>query len=302
MNYPIPVTGKAWQRKIREAQALLPDPLLAEKQALAVSFENATVREIDYQTAKALIVQCEWLGNMGTTDISFGLYFGEHLAAVECFGRTAGTKSAASVCGPEYAHMVKTLCRGACMHWAHPHSSSFLISAACRLMSERGYHIFVAYSDAEAGEIGTVYQACNWIHVEPTKQGSSMFVWDGKKGKGFKDGKLRDERNIQHFVRSRRFKGQPIAAYKIKCTRREYREQMKKEGFLFFKATPKRRYVGFYGDKRLVRELRAALRWAETPYPKRVCGGSYQGEHPDTLGEGVVRVHATAPTLSEMQY
>jgi len=186
MNFPIPVSDKAHQRKIRESHATLPDPLLAEKQALSSSLSNATVREVDYHTAKGLIEQYEWLGNMGTTDMGFGLYFGEHLAGVVCFGRTAGTKSAASVCGSEYAHMVKTLCRGACVHWAHPHSASFLISKACRLMADKGFHIFVAYSDAEAGEIGTVYQACNWFHCEPTKQGSSMFVWTGKKGRGLR--------------------------------------------------------------------------------------------------------------------
>jgi hypothetical protein len=299
MNFPIPVRGKAHQRKIRESQAQLPDPLLAEKQALASSLSNADVREVDYQTAKALIEQYEWLGNMGTTDFSFGLYFGAHLAGVVCFGRTAGTKSAASVCGSRYAHLVKTLCRGACVHWAHPHSASFLISRACRLMAEKGFHIFVAYSDAEAGEVGTVYQACNWLHCEPTKSGSSMFVWSGKKGVGFKDGKLRDERNIQHHIRSRRFKGQPIAAYEIKCTRREMRERMVREGFLFLKATPKRRYVTFCGDKRLERELRAALKWGVLPYPKRVCERSVQGEHPDTLGKGAVRVRTFAPILLE---
>jgi hypothetical protein len=297
MNYPIPVTGKAWQRQIREREAAS-DPLFAEKQALARDLKTATVREIDYQTAKEFIVRYEWLKNMGTTDVSFGLYFGEHLAGVECFGRTAGTKSAASVCGPEYAHMVKTLCRGACAPWAHEHSASYLIAAACRLMGERGFNIFVAYSDAEAGEIGTVYQACNWIHVEPTKQGSSMFAWGGKKGKGFKDGKLRDERNIQHCVRSRRFKGQPISAYKIKCTRREMRERMLREGFLFFKATPKRRYVGFYGDKRVVRELRAALKWNEIPYPKRTVEGNTDG----TTIDSVVRSHEFAPNFPKSEY
>jgi hypothetical protein len=298
MNSPISITGKAHQRKIREAHAAS-DPLLAEKAALATSFSNAEVREINYATAKGLIEQYEWLGNMGTTDFSFGLYFGEHLAGVVCFGRTAGTKTAASVCGPEYASMVKTLCRGACVHWAHPHSASFLISRACRLMSEKGFHIFVAYSDAEAGEIGTVYQASNWLHCEPTTSGASMFVWAGKRGAAgtFYDGKLRDERNIHHAIRSRRFKGQPIAPYQIKCTRREAREKMVKEGFLFFKAIPKRRYVTFCGDKTLERELRAALKWQVLPYPKRVCGGSVQGEHPDTIGKGVVRIHTSAPNL-----
>jgi hypothetical protein len=68
---PIP-KGKAHQRRIREEHARVPDPLLAEKTALA-----------------------SWLGNMGTTDYSFGVYFGEHLAGVVCFGRTAGTNTAA---------------------------------------------------------------------------------------------------------------------------------------------------------------------------------------------------------------
>jgi hypothetical protein len=300
LNEPIVVTGKAWQRKIRESHAALQDPLLAEKQALAVSLSNATVEEIDYKTAKALIEQYEWLGNMGTTDFSFGLYFGGYLAGVVCFGRTAGTRTAASVCGPEYEHMAKTLCRGACVHWAHPHSASYLISKACRLMSEKGFHIFVAYSDAEAGEVGTVYQACNWLHCEPTKQGSSMFVWAGKKGEGFKDGKLRDERLISSATRIREFSDHGIAPYRIKCTRRQLREQMVKGGFLFFKSTPKRRYVTFVGDKRLERELRAALRWNVLPYPKRtICGGSVQGEQPDTIGKGVVRIHTTAP-ISEL--
>jgi hypothetical protein len=303
MNFPIPVRGKAHQRKIRESHAALPDPLLTEKQDLASSLSNATVTEIDYKTAKGVIKQYEWLGNMGTTDFSFGLYFGEHLAGVVCFGRTAGTKSAESVCGPEYAHMVKTLCRGACVHWAHPHSASFLISRACRLMSEKGFHIFVAYSDAEAGEVGTVYQATNWMHCEPTKQGSSQFIWTGKKGEGFKDGKLRDERCIQHATRVRRQVGQSLAAYEIKCTRRQLREQMVEEGFLFFKSTPKRRYVTFCGDKRLERKLRQALRWKVLPYPKRVetvCGRSVQGEHPDTIGKGVVRIHTTAPISEQV--
>ena len=58
-------------------------------------------------------------------------------------------------------------------------------------------------------------------------------------------------------------------AYRVKCSRRELRERMVREGFLFFKSPPKRRYVTFAGDKELVKELRAALRWEVLPYPKR---------------------------------
>jgi hypothetical protein len=257
---------KAWQRQIREQHALT-EPLTEEKRILTMSFAYASVREIDYQTAKSVITQYEWLGTMGTTDFCFGLYFGEHLAGVTCFGRTAGTKTAESVCGPEYADMVTTLNRGACVHWAHPHSASYLISRACRLMSDKGFHIFIAYSDEEAGEVGTVYQASNWLYCETTKQASSLFVWTGKKGEGFKDGKVRDERCISNATRIRKNEG--IAAYRVECSRRELRAQMVKEGFVFLKAAAKRRYVAFVGPSEQVKELRAALRWGVLPYPKR---------------------------------
>jgi hypothetical protein len=271
---------KAHQRIVRERHALEPDPLLEEKIHLARSFDSASVREISNALAKQVIEKYEWLGNMGCTDYAFGLYFGEHLAGVECFGRTAGTKTAASICGENYAHMVKTLCRGACVHWAHPHSASYLIPRACGLMAEKGFHIFVAYSDAEAGEIGTVYQAGGWLYCGTTKSASSSFIWSGKPiandptwGK-FKDGRLRDERNIQNLTRIRRFAGRK-GPYRVKCSRHELRERMVAEGFQFFKAPSKRRYVKFVGDEDLVQELRAALQWEVLPYPTR--DGSVRG-------------------------
>jgi hypothetical protein len=263
----------AHQRIIREHHALEPDPLLADKLCLARSFEHATVREIPNTVAKELILKYEWLGNMGTTEYSFGLYFGDFLAGVSCFGSTAGTRTAASVCGEKFAHSVKTLCRGACVHWAHPHSASFLIPRACQLMAEKRFHIFIAYSDAEAGEIGTVYQATNWSYCGTTKSASSSFIWPGKpKAKDstwgtFKDGERHDERNIQGMTRVR--SSASDGAYQIKCTRRELRERMVRAGFLFLSSSPKRRYVTFAGDKQSVKELRGALRWDVLPYPKR---------------------------------
>jgi hypothetical protein len=257
---------KAHQRIIREKHALEVDPLIDEKRALAQSLSNATVREIDRSTAKEVILKYEWLGTMGTTDYQFGLYFGEHLAGVVCFGRTAGTKTAESICGKPYKHRVKVLNRGACVHWAHPHSASFLISRACRLMAEKGFNIFVAYSDTEAGEIGTVYQATNWLYCGMTNSASNMFVWSGKPmNEEFKDGIARDERCIQHSTRIRTGTG----AYRTKCSRRERRKQLVVAGFVFYKTSPKHRYVNIVGDRDTVAVLRGALRWETYAYPKR---------------------------------
>ena len=46
------------------------------------------------------------------TEWSYGLYFGEHLGGVICFGAVAGSNVAASVCGAHHRHKVAIICRG----------------------------------------------------------------------------------------------------------------------------------------------------------------------------------------------
>jgi DNA adenine methylase len=246
---------KAHQRLVRERAALVPAPDEAKKRELASSLAHAVVREIDYATAKTVILKYEWLENMGTTEHTFGLYFGEYLAGVVCFGRTAGTEVISSVAGKPNARRVITLCRGACVHWAHEHSASFLISAACRLMVAKGYHIFVAYADPEAGEIGTIYQSANWHYcgkTQPTLKFRSPA------------GTVKDARLVHCYTRDRR--GGKLA---YRRTRAAQMKMMKEQGDVFFLGGSKHRYVRIYGDRRTVRALRKALRWKVSPYPKR---------------------------------
>lgn len=258
---------KAHQRIIREQAAsseedqgklFIGEDTLIQK-TLAYSLDNASVRRIDYVTAQTIILKYEWLGNMGTTEFSFGLYFGDYLAGVVCFGRTAGTNVYASVAGASNAGRVMTLNRGACVHWAHPHSASFLITWACREMAKLGYNIILAYSDTDAGEIGTVYQASNWLYCGMT-HGSELFRT--------LDGKVKDSRLVSAYTRDRRnhFPGDPM---KYSCSRKEMKQRLVDEGCVFFKGNPKHRYVGLYGDKRTVRNLRKEISWTVLPYPKR---------------------------------
>jgi hypothetical protein len=248
----------AHQRIVREEQAKLPCLFIEEKQRLAASLENATVKEIDFDTAQCVIQLYEWLGKMGTPEHCFGLYFGPHLAGAICFGRTSGTKVVASVCGEEYASKVITLSRGACVHWAHPHSGSFFIARACKLMAEKGYNIFIAYSDLDAGEIGTIYQSLNWLYCGPTGASEKFRTPLGEE---------KDARLVHAYTRDRR--GATDDEYRQKCTRAEMKERMIADGCKFFKGRPKLRYVGIYGDRRTKRELRKALRLPVLPYPKR---------------------------------
>jgi len=288
---------KAWQRKIREKEAKKdPRPV--------VGLEHATVVEISYEKAKQVILKYEWLGNMGSTERSFGLILDGELAGVCCFGATAGTETARSVCGEEWAQYVVTLCRGACCHWADPHSASYLISRACKLMANSGRttrsgkvflpaYIFVAYSDTDAGEIGTVYQSLNWAYTGKTS-GTTMYR-DAT-------GKLRDSKLIHAATRSRRgrsarpdetgcrfflcdgkkyyagdtlpdgtvVRGNKLYPYVPFLTRAERKEQLIEQGVAFEKGNPKHRYVGIYTpNRRIKRAILQALRWQTFPYPKR---------------------------------
>jgi hypothetical protein len=247
--------GKAHQRLIREHMATQPEANLEERVRLAADFKNATVREITYDEAKNVILANEWLGNLGTTEWAYGLFFGKYLAGVACFGSTAGTNVASSICGAEHRHKVTTLCRGACVHWAHPHSASFLVSAACREMTTKGCHVVIAYSDPEAGEVGTVYQACNFLYCGQTSPTEKFRRPDGK---------IYDSKQVSNLRRDHR-----RGTSKYLRSRAEQKKLMLKQGCEFFKGTPKHRYVGFYGDRRIKRMLGAALKWPVLPYPKR---------------------------------
>src|ERR1017187_3160418 len=165
-----PANGKAHQRIIRERLAEQPEPNIKEKKRLAANLKNAVVREISLTEARGLIVSQEWLGNLpGGTEFAYGLVVGKYLAGAVCFGSTAGTNVKNSVCGEEFADRVRTLTRGCCCWWSHPHSGSKLISAACREMAKKGYNVIVAYSDPKANERGQLYKACNFLFCGPTR-------------------------------------------------------------------------------------------------------------------------------------
>jgi hypothetical protein len=196
------------------------------------------------------------------------LFFGDYLAGCVCFGSTAGTKVKASVCGSEHAQTVISVTRGCCLGWADPPrtsadgrvhggaAASFLISAACREMTKKGYNIFVAYADPKANELGTIYQSVGWEfcgYTNPTEKFRRP------------DGKVYDARNVHLLTRDRRF-----GTLRYKRSRAEQKQLLISEGCEFFKDDMRKlRYVGFYGDRRTKRILRAALRWEVLPYLKR---------------------------------
>jgi hypothetical protein len=246
---------KAHQRLVRELRAKLPDPLLKEKRKLARDFSQARVEQISYDVATNVILRNEYLGSMGSASHCFGLYFGEYLASVVCFGSTAGTKVAESVCGTDNKDKVTVLVRGATEHWAHKHSASYLIPRACDLMAAKGKPIIVAYADPAGGEVGTIYQSCNFLYTGMTN-GTEVFITP--------DGKRHNTRQIHGLTRDRR-----NGKLNYTRTRAEQKQLLIEQGCTFEKEGGKHRYVFFGGDKRTRKPLRKALKWEVLPHPRR---------------------------------
>ncbi len=229
--------SKAFQRHIRELSAEL-DP-----RAQLTSLDGARVEKITREDAKSIILRYEWLGTLGRgTRAFYGLRIGSDLLGAIVFG-TGTSHAARNICGPEYIPQTVCLQRGACVHYAPKNAASFLIRHACRqAYQDHGWKVFFAYSDAQAGEVGTVYQAANWFYI-----GSGMGRSRGNAHTGWltPNGTVVSSRNR--------------ALTKKQCLALGYTPILEK---------PKGRYVWFEGEER--EELRAKCLYEFKPYPKRI--------------------------------
>lgn len=225
---------KAWQRQIREQKAIEPPPLvLFQSRPEVVAIEDAELRPVDYATASSIITEYEWLGNMSSNFVrAYGIFWDGECGGVVVYGSTVNNKNfAKSTCGIEYADRIIQLQRGACVHWAHKHAASRLIAYSLREEEKRGTRIVVAFSDPAAGEIGTVYQATNWLYCGLTVKRPDYETSSGTRMTG------------------------PFGAVTEALVRTERRR--------------KHRYCYLLGNPWERKKLRGLLKWPVLDYPKR---------------------------------
>lgn len=68
--------------------------------------------------------------------------------------------------GKENKHLEKLISRGACISWSPKNLASALIMFSIKYMVKNTeFRFFTAYSDTEARELGTIYQACNFTYL-----------------------------------------------------------------------------------------------------------------------------------------
>ena len=237
-----PIKPIAHQYEIREQRAV------EEPRETIPSLDGCRVDKVDQAAAKELILKYEWLGTMGRSLASYGLYGpGNELLGVVLFGWPSSVESR-DVCGKEYRDIAVCLERGACVHYAPDNAASFLISRAVKLAAaEHGWRIFYAYADMEAGEYGYVYQACNWLYI-------GQGVGRGGSWRLREDFYIPEEDKV---ISSRALRHRGITVTQA----REMWESRWKH--------PKHKYVHFECNRTQRKVLLAALRYPVLPYPKR---------------------------------
>jgi hypothetical protein len=138
-------------------------PLLGDLAALkAAQFDLAA--EPYALEHRRFIKRYEWLGTPG---IGIKWCF-----AARCQGELGGVVLLSE---PYYPSAEDALiARGACAGWTPKNLGSRLVMFACRWMgANTGKRQFIAYADEEAGEVGQIYQACNFRFLgwKPSRYG-----------------------------------------------------------------------------------------------------------------------------------
>ncbi len=156
---------KAHQRLVREKIAAQNDDLFGNWWSdIDTDIKKAEVKEITHKQAKEIIEKYEWLGCLAAINWHYyGIFFDGICGGVVVYG-VEYIENLGRWDKYDYTGKIILLNRGACVHWAHPHSASKLISSSIKLLPEK-YKVVTCTVDDLAGEIGTIYQACNFKYV-----------------------------------------------------------------------------------------------------------------------------------------
>jgi hypothetical protein len=201
--------GHCWQYDIRlsNLEQDLKEAGLTKEQAEALSVSDFTFRFIDKtdkemcDKIKAFIERHEWLGKLSL--------YPTHRFVAEYNGILAGVvimdqpNAFSKLLGEETKKLERLISRGACVSWSPKGLASALIMFSIRWMVKNTrYRLFTAYSDVEAKELGTIYQACNFIYLGKSAGTKVMYMDPNKPEKGwFSDRSFRSRSAYKRYAK-----------------------------------------------------------------------------------------------------
>ncbi len=182
---------KCWQAHVadvnRERDLMMANLTEAGAAKLRISdfvFEYVSSEEKELcKEVKEFIERHEWLAKLPNRPTH------RFTARLKKNGILAGTiimatpNAFSNLLGKENKDKEKLISRGACISWAPKNLGSWLIMSSIRWMVENtDFRYFTAYSDPEAKELGTIYQACNFTYLGQTS-GTDKQYFDTKNPK-----------------------------------------------------------------------------------------------------------------------
>ena len=153
------------------------------------------------QKIKEFIQRHKWLGSMPhrPTHRFIATYKGMIAGVIVM----ATPNAFSNLLGKENRDLEKLISRGACISWSPKNLASALIMYSIRWMVKNtSYRFFTAYSDVEARELGTVYQACNFLYLGQNS-GARFEYFDPRiSEEGFSDRIFRKSTSFKFYARN----------------------------------------------------------------------------------------------------
>jgi hypothetical protein len=264
----------AHQRKVRlkKEQELRPNLFPLDFKTLNLNLEDTKIEKISYRTAKPIVKEYEWIGTMPLPKACrfiYGIYFDGILGGVVVYVEPSTRQFNKSL-----PRQVVQLNRGCCTYWTPSNTATFFISRTLKLLKVEGILLVLAYCTKEAGEIGTIYQASNFLYVGRTAPSTIYFL-------------------DNHWISQR------TLADKIKWSKGR-----NEKWFNLFNNLPSQRIEGKYkyikllGTHKCNKQILKQFNFMVYPYPKRAEEVSKEKHQVANL-EGVGQYHDSAPIFKE---
>tara|TARA_B100000424_G_C22930388_1_gene494944 strand:- start:101 stop:1015 length:915 start_codon:yes stop_codon:yes gene_type:complete len=201
---------KCWQAHVSDLnrQEDMRTAGLSEMEVAALRIEDfefeyvSSDKKDECQEIKLFIQKHEWLGKLPNRPTH------RFTARLKKNGKLAGTiimavpNAFSNLLGRENKNKEKLISRGACISWAPKNLGSWLISSSIKWMVKNTeFRYFTAYSDPEARELGTIYQACNFIYLGQTSGTAKQYLDPAHPEKGwFSDREFRKKSKYYRYA------------------------------------------------------------------------------------------------------
>ena len=85
--------------------------------------------------------------------------------------------SFSKILGDETPDLEKLIARGACISWSPKNLGSWMVMKSMKWMvANTKFRVFTAYSDPEARELGSIYQACSFIYLGKSSGAGKQYL------------------------------------------------------------------------------------------------------------------------------